>query len=315
MSRREPAARPDGSGPAVAAHAAEAESAGERAMSSAGPSFAELLAGPGPLAAVELRPPRSGLDAMRGMDVWIDLHQAMRKLGVRRTPVLLTDGAVGDPEEDALAHLGANLGGDSGFGTVAPFLTCKHSLEYCRLFARRAAALGVGGLTVVGGDKSAGPPRCVPHGKDLRRVVRADEPGLALGGWANPHGDPVAQARFAAADDFCADYVLTQVVSHHSLHRAEALKAELDRTGWTGPVVFGVFYYRSADPRTLARLQDFFPVPARRLAAEFEAGVPPEEVCARSIRGLREIGAAKVYVSNLGARRPAAFLDRLAAAL
>lgn len=277
------------------------------------PNVADFLARPGAVTAVELRPPRAGLDAARGMDAWIDLHHAVRKLGARGVPALLTDGAVGDPEEDSLAHLGANLGGDAAFGAVAPFLTCKHSLEYCRLFARRAAALGVGGLTVVGGDRSVGPPRCVPRSKDLRRVIREDQPALALGGWANPHRDPAEQARFVAEDDFCADYVLTQVVSHHSLGAAEALQDELARAGWRRPVVFGVFYYRSADPATLARLREFFPVPERRLAAEFAEGAPPEEICARSIRGLRAIGATKVYVSNLGGRRPTALLDRLAA--
>ena len=255
------------------------------------------------------------MDAVRGMDVWIDLHHAVRRFGERGIPVFLTDGAVGNPEEDSLAHLGANLGDDAGFGAVAPFLTCKHSLEYCRLFARRAAALGVGGLAVVGGDRSVGAPRCVPRGKDLRRIVRGDQPGLALGGWANPHRDPAEQARFAAAGDFCADYVLTQVVSHHSLDRAEAFQAELARRGWDRPVVYGVFFYRSADPRTLARLRRFFPVPAPEIAAEFEAGVPPEEICARTIRGLRGIGATKVYLSNLGGRRPGALLDRVMAAL
>lgn len=277
--------------------------------------IADMLAGPGPVTAVELRPPRSGLDSVRGMDVWIDLHHAVRRFCESGTPVLLTDGAVGNPEEDGLAHLGANLGGDASFGAVAPFLTCKHTLEHCRLFARRAAALGVGGLTVVGGDQSVGVPRCVPHGKDLRRIVRDDQPGLVLGGWANPHRDPAEQARFVAGDDFCADYVLTQVVSHHSLDRAEALQSELDRHGWDRPVVYGVFFYRSADRRALARLRDFFPVPVPELAAEFEAGVPPEEICARTIRGLREIGATKVYVSNLGGRRPVALLARLAAVL
>lgn len=280
-----------------------------------GSGIAGLLGAPGPVMAVELRPPRSGLDAVSGMDVWIDLHQAVRKFRARGTPVLLTDGAVGDPEEDSLAHLGANLGGDGSFGGVAPFLTCKHSLEYCRLFARRAAALGVGGLTVVGGDRSVGPPRCLPRGKDLRRVVREDQPRLVLGGWANPHACPVRQARLATADDFCADYLVTQVVSHHSLDRAEALQTELDKAGWRGPVVFGVFYYRSAAPRTLARLQEFFPVPARELAAEFESGARPEDICARSVRALRSVGANKVYVSNLGGPRPAALLDRLAGAL
>jgi hypothetical protein len=64
--------------------------------------------------------------------------------------------------------------------------------------------------------------------------------------------------------------------------------------------VFGVFLYRSANPRTLARLGDFFPVPAADLTREFEAGLTPEEICAKTVRALREVGADKVYLSNLG---------------
>ena len=58
--------------------------------------------------------------------------------------------------------------------------------------------------------------------------------------------------------------------------------------------------YRSANPATLARLADFFPVPAAELTREFEAGLTPEEICAKTVRALREVGADKVYLSNLG---------------
>jgi hypothetical protein len=52
----------------------------------------------------------------------------------------------------------------------------------------------------------------------------------------------------------------------------------------------------------LARLADFFPVPAAGLTQEFEAGLTPEEICAKTVRALREAGADKVYLSNLGFR-------------
>jgi hypothetical protein len=64
--------------------------------------------------------------------------------------------------------------------------------------------------------------------------------------------------------------------------------------------VFGVFLYRSGNPATLAKLNDFFPVPAAQLTREFQAGQTPEEICAKSVRMLREVGADKVYLSNLG---------------
>jgi hypothetical protein len=68
--------------------------------------------------------------------------------------------------------------------------------------------------------------------------------------------------------------------------------------------VFGVFLYRSANPATLEKLRRFFPVPAAEITREFEAGAAPEEVCLRTIRALREVGVEKVYVSNLGFKKP-----------
>lgn len=266
---------------------------------------------PGPLVGVELRPPRLGLDAARGMDVWIDMYHSVRRLARNGTFVLLTDDAAGDPEEESLAHLAANLGGSADLRTVVPFLTCKHPLAYCRMFARRAMGLGAGGVAVVGGDHSVGPERCVPHGRDLRAVLRREQPGFPLGGWANPHRNPVEQARFVAADDFSADFVLTQIVSHHSLGRVERFRDELDRLGVDVPVVYGVFLYRSANPRTLRHLDRYFPVPARRITAEFAAGMSADEICASSVRRLREAGAEKVYVSNLPVRAAAVRLGRV----
>ena len=273
--------------------------------------IARRLREPGPLVAVELRPPRLGLDATRGMDVWIDMYHSVQRLARSGTFVLLTDDAAGDAEEESLAHLAANLGAGADFGTVVPFLTCKHPLEYCRMFARRAAGLGVAGVAVVGGDHSVGPERCVPHGKDLREILRRDQPELALGGWANPHHDPVEQARFIADEGFSADFVLTQIVSHHALGRVERFQAELTRLGVVLPVVYGVFLYRSANRRTLEYLNRYFPVPAREITAEFGAGAGADEICARAIRGLRNAGAEKVYVSNLPTRNAAARLGEL----
>ena len=63
--------------------------------------------------------------------------------------------------------------------------------------------------------------------------------------------------------------------------------------------MFGVFYYRSGNPKTLAVLEQFLPVPTAPLLGEFAAGATPQEVCARTIRGLRSIGAQHVYISNL----------------
>jgi hypothetical protein len=84
-----------------------------------------------------------------------------------------------------------------------------------------------------------------------------------------------------------------------------------DRRGLDLPVVFGVFYYRSANPRTLSILGDFFPVPAEEITHEFDAGADADELLARTVRGLRSVGADKIYVSNLPTRGIARTLDRV----
>jgi hypothetical protein len=121
-----------------------------------------------------------------------------------------------------------------------------------------------------------------------------------LGGWANPHRAPAEQVDFLLDDQFEAEFYLTQVVSHHSIRAAERFLKEARRRDVPYPGVFGVFLYRSANPATLAKLADFFPVPAAELTSEFESGLSPEEICAKTVRALREVGADKVYLSNLG---------------
>ncbi len=253
-----------------------------------------------PLAAVELRPPRTGLSSAESMEVWIDMYHSMQRLARRDTVIFLTDNAVGLSEEENLAHLTANLASDVDPRRIVPFLTLKHSLEYCLMHASRAASRGFEAITVLGGDHTAGPPRCVPHARELRKLIRRRVPQLNLGGWANPHRPPSEQVDFLMDPRFEGDFYLTQIVSHHSIRSVEAFLDEARRRGVPYPGVFGVFLYRSANPATLGKLGDFFPVPAAELAREFEAGMSPEEICAKTVRMLREVGADKVYLSNLG---------------
>jgi hypothetical protein len=89
------------------------------------------------------------------MDAWIDLNHALRRFTASGRFVLLTDDAVGQAEEENLGHLAANLSGASEPGRLLPFLTCKHRLDYCLLYAERAAALGLEALVVLGGDPDA----------------------------------------------------------------------------------------------------------------------------------------------------------------
>lgn len=249
--------------------------------------------------AAELRPPRAELATAEGMDAWIDTYHAVQRLTRQGTFVFLTDSAVGEPEEDNLRHLVTNLGRDVPRDRIVPFLTSKHSLEHCVSYAERARQSGFPALVVLGGDKSVGVPRVVEHAWQLRQYLRRRDASLTLGGWANPHADLDRQADFLSAANFNAEFYLTQIVSHHHADRVARFVSVARKRGIELPGVFGVFYYRSANPRTLAILKGFLPVPAEGLTAEFEAGATPEEVCARTIRTLIDVGARHFYISNL----------------
>jgi len=273
--------------------------------------FLEALAKPGPLVSVELRPPRSDLAAPDGMSAWIDLHHTLGRLTRDDLFVFLTDNAVGSEEEENLAHVGGNVGDAVDLRRIIPILTCKHSLDYCQTFAARAASDGFETLTVLGGDVSVPPPRCVPHGRDLRELLTGRLPRLTLGGWVNPHRDAWEQVAFLTAPDAHACFALSQVVSHHSIPEVERFLGAALAAASAPPVVFGVFFYRSANPRTLRTLSSFFPVPVEQVSADFERGATAEEICARSIRELRAVGAEKIYVSNLGERGAGRRLRRI----
>jgi 5,10-methylenetetrahydrofolate reductase len=260
---------------------------------------------------VELRPPRAELDAAAGRDAWIDTHHAVRGFVRQGSYVFLTDNAVGSREEHTLRHLIINLGDDVPRDRVVPFLTTKHSLDYCLSYAERAWQAGFESLVVLGGDRSVGPPRCVNHAWELRRLIRQHVPDLTLGGWANPHANPEQQVGFLAEDHLTAEYFLTQVVSHHDRQAVDRFVEEADRRRVSLPGIFGVFYYRSANPRTLDTLRQFLPVPTESLSREFREGATPDEICARTLRTLRSAGVRHVYLSNLPVSRARQTLERI----
>lgn len=261
-----------------------------------------------PTFAAELRPPRAELESVEGMDAWIDTYHAVRRLTREGTYVLLTDSAVGAAEEDNLRHLVTNLGRDVPRERIVPFMTAKHTLEYCLSYAERARQSGFPALVVLGGDKSVGTPRCVEHAWQLRQILREHDRTLRLGGWANPHAAADRQVDFLLEDHFNAEFFLTQVVSHHDISKVSAFVEEARRRQVDLPGVFGVFYYRSANPRTLAVLRSFLPVPVEGLTREFESGDSPEDICARTLRALVEAGARHFYISNLPVNRAQAVL-------
>lgn len=266
-----------------------------------------------PVFAAELRPPRAELESAEGMDAWIDTYHAVRRLTKEGTYVFLTDSAVGAAEEDNLRHLVTNLQRDVPRERVVPFMTAKHSLEYCLSYAERARQSGFPALVVLGGDKAVGTTRCVEHAWELRKILRDYDRSLALGGWANPHADAERQVDYLVERNFTAEFYLTQVVSHHDLavvsrflEAARTRQVEL-------PGVFGVFYYRSANPKTMEQLRAFLPVPVEGLTREFADGATPEDICARTLRTLADAGARHFYISNLPVSRAQSVLSSIRA--
>src|SRR5438132_906945 len=239
----------------------------------------------------ELRPPRAELATGEGMDAWIDTYHAVRRLTKQGTFVFLTDSAVGAQEEDNLRHLVTNLGRDVPRERIVPFLTAKHPVEYCLSYAERAHQSGFPALVVLGGDRTVGPPRCVEHAWQLRQLLRQGNHTLALGGWANPHGDADRQIDYLSAPDFQAEFYLTQVVSHHNIGPVARFIEAAERRHLALPGLFGVFFYRSANAKTLGALTSFLPVPTDGLTRDFAGGASAEDVCARTIRALMDIGA------------------------
>jgi hypothetical protein len=233
------------------------------------------------------------------MDAWIDSYHEIRRLGRHGVPSFLTDSAVGTPEENNLRHLSANLGRELPRDLVTPFLTSKHPLDFCLSYAEQAWQQGFSSLVVLGGDTSVGYPRCVEHAWDLRRLIRAREPRLSLGGWANPHANVMQQVDFLLDSRFCAEFYLTQVVSHLNLEPVKRFLDEIARRRVPLPGMFNVFYYRSASARTLTTLSRFMPVPLEGLIQEFGSGATAVDVCARTVRELRSLGVRHFCICNL----------------
>ena len=145
-----------------------------------------------------------------------------------------------------------------------------------------------------------------------RRLSSSFSPtALSLGGWANPHGDCATQVGHLLDEHSNAEFYLTQIVSHHSRDGVRRFLDEGARRGLAVPGLFGLFFYRSANQRTLETLSRFLPVPVEELSREFAQGATPEEICARSIRTLADAGARHFYISNLPLGRAAITLGRI----
>ena len=85
-------------------------------------------------------------------------------------------------------------------------------------------------------------------------------------------------------------------------HRVPAVVVDsgMSKDGWI-PV----------NPRTLETLRQFLPVPIEGLTREFAEGATPDDVCARTIRALRDAGVKHIYVSNLPVNKARQTLARI----
>ncbi len=251
------------------------------------------------------------MNGSQGIDAWIDLQHGLRTLSRRGHGILLTDNAVGTPEEENLRHLCANSDESVERHQLVPILTCLHSLKYCLDYAARAQAAGFAALAVLGGDPQAGIERCTPHAYELRSKIRSQTPGLALGGWANPHKNLERQLDFLQDTSAQVDFYLTQVVSSSQMGVVERFLELAEARGFDLPGIFGVFHYRSAKQRTLDTLSSFLPVPVDEVRQALGSGCSAVQFTARSVARLLQLGIRNIYISNLPAHHPAKTLDAI----
>ena len=127
----------------------------------------------------------------------------------------------------------------------------------------------------------------------------------------NPHADAQAQVGHLLDSRVTAEFYLTQIVSHHSRPAVEGFLREAARRGLSMPGLFGVFYYRSANPRTLAGPERF---PAGASAAA-DRGIQIGRICRGRLREVHSrigrSGVTHFYVSNLPLGRAATTLQRI----
>ena len=184
--------------------------------------------------------------------------------------VFLTDSAVGTPEENNLRHLIANLGRELPRDLVMPFLTSKHPLDFCLSYAEQAWQQGFSRSSSL----AATSPSAAHDAWSTRGICGADSRARTRSlarGWANPHASASKQVDFLLDERFCAEFYLTQVVSHLDLEPVKRFLDEVERRHVPMPEC-------SASSITAARVQDvgdaepFMPVPIEGLVDEFGAG-------------------------------------------
>ena len=185
--------------------------------------------------------------------------------------------------------------------TIVPFLTSKHSIEYCLMHASRAASHGFEALTVLGGDHTAGPPRCVPHARELRALIRQRVP--------RPRPRRLGQPSSAGNEQ--VDYLLDDDSKPSSISPRSCLTtASVRWSGFSRRPAGGVcriqgssgcFFTGAPLPATLAQAGRLLPGAGRRTDPRIRSRHDARgDLRQLGPRCLSEVGADKVYLSNLG---------------
>ena len=267
-----------------------------------------------PCVTVELRPPRAELESAEGIDAWIDTYHAIRSLArqhIARHDHRQRRRRAG--REQPAASRRQSRRAEWRSAHVVPFLTCKHSLEFCLGYADQATHHGFSSLVVLGGDKHARPaalrrPRVAAARSRFARGI----PQLELGGWANPNARPrSSRSTSCSIAEANADFYLTQIVSHHQARarsRVSRRGAPPRRHDAGGLRRVLLSQRQPADAGGAAAV----PAGAGR-GADAPSSPParrPIDVCARTIRTLLDLGARHFYISNLPLRRTGADAER-----
>ena len=216
--------------------------------------------------AAELRPPRAELATQRGHGR-VDRHVSRGPAAdARRARTCSSPTAPSARRRKTTCGTWSlNLGNDVPRDRIVPFLTSKHPTRVPPFIRRARAPERV--------QRARGARRRQERRRrrdasstrgSSRKLLRDRDRTLALGGWANPHGDPDRQVDFLDGARF-PRRVLPDADRQPSRpsSRWRASSRRRARRHLTLPGVFGVFYYRSANPRTLDALRAFLPVPTR----------------------------------------------------
>ncbi len=184
----------------------------------------------------------------------------------------------------------------------------SHSEALARLLPvirRRAHQAGFPALVVLGGDKSVGMPRSVEHAWQLRQLLHARDHTITLGGWANPH----ARCRHGRSTILRRRAFTQSSTSHRlsaittSAQRGTVSRRRTAARNDTAGCIRRVLLPEREPSHRWPRCRAFCPCRVEGLTREFAAGASAEEVCARTLRTLLDVGARHFYISNLPIRR------------